>query len=252
MAKVILAYVPRQSERAVTAKRNGKNGPSSRAPGKRAGLTLASILEAASTYDPAELTMQKLAAKLGVDPKALNYHVGSFKNLLVMLANGTFEELFSVSKLSTLSWQEACRTYARAITAAAIKTGPLLTHIDFDSPQVTSSLAATDILMGQLVSAGFTDEQAARSVALLSNICFSYAVDAATAKKDKNATRAAELDRALEFLSGDDFPNLRRIAGAYFDTDGDEQLEFSIDVFIAGLEEQLKSSKTTGSEETRE
>src|SRR5690606_22694471 len=152
------------------------------------------------------------------------------------------EDLFSAAKLSTLSWQEACRTYARAITFAAIMTGPLIAHIDFESQQAKSSFAATDILMGLLTQAGFTDEQSARAIALLSNICFSFAQDAHTAQTNKSATRAAELDRAFETIGTEEFPQLRRIASQYFDTDGQEQLEFSIDVFIAGLAARLGRS----------
>ncbi|GEM_PF-603937 len=245
--------MPSQAKAAAKQAVSGKSV--GRPPGKRAGLTLARILEVASAYHPRDLTMQKLASDLGVDPKSLNYHVGSLKNLLQILANGVFNDLFSSAKLSTLSWQEACRTYARAITTAAIKTGPLIAHIDFESPQAKSSFAATDILMGQLVDAGFSDEQAARAIALLSNICFSFAQDAHTALTNKDATRVAELDRAFETIDPDEFPQLRRIAGQYFNTDGDDQLEFSIDIFITGLASKLgrnSKNKRVGNSKTSE
>ena len=71
-----------------------------RKPGKRAGLDLQKIVEAARLIDASELSMQSLADSLSVDRKALNYHVKDKQTLLGLVAMDTFSARFSGTDVS--------------------------------------------------------------------------------------------------------------------------------------------------------
>jgi|HubBroStandDraft_3_1064219.scaffolds.fasta_scaffold12670_6 AcrR family transcriptional regulator len=59
-----------------------------RTRGRPARISRERIIAAARTIAPETLTMQKVADVLGVDPKALNYHVGDRDGLRQLVVSG--------------------------------------------------------------------------------------------------------------------------------------------------------------------
>ena len=77
--------------------------------------------------DAAEaLTMQAVAEALGVDPKALNYHVGDREGLRGLVALDVFEtELGRVELPADGDWRVVTRSYAAALRDAFTQLGVL-------------------------------------------------------------------------------------------------------------------------------
>jgi TetR/AcrR family tetracycline transcriptional repressor len=211
-----------------------------RAIGVRAGLSLERIIEAARSLDPDTLTMQVLANELGVDRKALNYHVSDRDTLLELVAVDAFTASFSGVHISEhLRWQEACHAYACGFTESVLATGLLADRIRLSDPLVTEVLQPTEAVLKKMVDDGFGDELAVRSLALLTNICTAFARDTVLASRSEVSPRSQLLRKSLEVRDSRDFENLARIAAMSTNTYDEAQLEFSIEVFIRGTEAML-------------
>ncbi|WP_136042362.1 MULTISPECIES: TetR/AcrR family transcriptional regulator C-terminal domain-containing protein [unclassified Microbacterium] len=218
-----------------------------RGVGVYAGLTQERIIEAARSLDPDELSMQALARELGVDRKALNHHVSDRETLLALVAMDAFSETFSAVDIGRhASWQDACRAYALGFIRSAIATGSLADHIRLTDSYVTDVLEPTEAVLTKMVAAGFSDEQAMRSLSLLTNISLGYARDAVLRAKSGVAPRAVILRGALERRDRADYPTLSRIADLPVTTYDDHQLHLSINIFVAGAERQLSAAETEG------
>jgi AcrR family transcriptional regulator len=220
-----------------------------RSRGKRAGLDLARIVEAARSLDPGTLTMQAVADELGVDRKAVNHHVTDRDSLLELVALDSFTAGFAALPI-TGQWQEACRAYARGFTDSVIAIGVLAGHLRLGPAQgakgakgakgaqgalATRFLAPTEAVLAKLIEAGLDDETAVRSLALLTNICLGYARDA-IAFRNGERPRPSQLRSALHETDAGAFTNLARIAASPIDTYDERQLDLSIEVFLRGTE----------------
>jgi TetR/AcrR family transcriptional regulator, tetracycline repressor protein len=211
-----------------------------RARGQRAGLDLDQIVRAAQALDSETLTMQRLAAALNVDRKALNYYVKDRQALLTILAHKAFADQFSPDAVRAAEdWRAASRIYARRFVESALSLGTLSEHLWFEEPLTTWSLEASESLFARFFEAGFADEAAVRLVTMLSTLCLGHARDAMQAEGADERPRPRALREALERLDASKFANLVRILNHGYDTYGDEQIAFSIDVFITGAQAVL-------------
>src|SRR5437660_261669 len=164
--------------------------PARRGRGNRAGLDLVQIVAAARSMEPGEVTMQAVADRLGVDPKALNHHVGNRENLLRLLALDVFAENFSAVEIAAQSrWEDACRMYATGVVDSLIATGGLVEHLPQDDPIVPRSLASTEALLAKWIEAGWHIGTAQRALVLLTGICMTFARDVLQADQEAEAPR---------------------------------------------------------------
>jgi AcrR family transcriptional regulator len=217
-----------------------------RGKGKRAGLDLARIVDAARSLDPDAITMQAVADELGVDRKALNHHVNDRDSLLELVAFETFTVHFSAFSIAANGrWQEACRAYALELTASVIALGGLADHLRLGAlagtlPSEVGArfLGPTEAVFQKLGEGGFDDEAATRAMALLTTICLGFAADV-IASRHGPRPRPTMLRSTLNRTDATAFENLTRIAAASIDTYDKKQLEMSIEVFIAGTEALL-------------
>ena len=192
---------------------------------------------------PEMLSMQAVADVLGVDRKALNYHVGDRETLLGLIAQESFASSFSGVEIAAhADWREACRTYGRGYAQAVIVTGSHARHLPPHHALSGRFLVTTESLLLKLTEAGFDDETAVRSLALLTNICHAFARDAETSRTNPANTRINLLLGSLSSHGEAAFPNLSRITESGIDTYGDEQLDFAIETCIAGMAARLGSA----------
>jgi TetR/AcrR family tetracycline transcriptional repressor len=212
----------------------------SRVQGKHAGLERSQILDVARSLDPSTLTMKAVADRLGVDRKALHYYVKDRDTLLGLVAEDIFSASFSPTQITAHSrWQDACRDYAHGVARSAIAVGALSDHLRLDKLLITTMLETTEVVLGKLVAAGFDDETAVRSLALLTNICVAYARDIEASSRGAQHPRLDLLQGALKANPSRTFENLARIAASATDTYDHRQLDHSIDVFLRGTESLL-------------
>lgn len=119
------------------------------------------IVSAARELAPEGLTMQAVADALGVDPKALNYHVGDRDALRELVALDVFESaLRRIDVLENLDWRDALRGYARALRDAVVELGVLVTYFRLPASGL-GALEPVEHVLRVMVDAGFTADEAA-------------------------------------------------------------------------------------------
>ncbi|MGW6958745.1 TetR/AcrR family transcriptional regulator C-terminal domain-containing protein [Streptomyces chartreusis] len=197
------------------------------------------IIDAASRLDLATLTLRGVAKELGVDHKTLSHHIGDLDTLRVMLAWHAFSAHFAAATHPPGDWQASCREFASAFAESAIAVGPLAEHLTLTGTTLTRFIQYTEILIAELLEAGFDDEQALRLVVLLVNICLGHARDHVAASSSRARPRQDAVRRTLAQADAPALPNLERILSKQIDTYGEAQLEASVDVFLAGAQALL-------------
>ncbi|WP_225102473.1 TetR/AcrR family transcriptional regulator C-terminal domain-containing protein [Streptomyces sp. CoH27] len=211
-----------------------------RTRGRRAGIDLPRIIEAARSLDADTVTMQAVADKLGVDRKAVNHHVSDRESLLRLLALDSLSRSSSAVEIpAEASWQEACRIYATAFTESLIAADALAEHLMPDDSLYAPFIEPAEALAGKLTKAGFDDEAAVRSLALLTNLCWAYARDAIHVSRSGERLRPRLTRELVADRDPEAFEHLARIVERGVDTYDVHQLELSIEVFVRGIEAVL-------------
>lgn len=218
--------------------------PPARRPGKRAGLDLQQIIQAARRLDIEDLSIQSLADRLNVDRKALHYHVKDRQSLFELVAIHTFaDRLTGKGVAEAEDWREACRVYAREFVESVISLGDLSEYLWFNEAITAWALEPAEALFAQLNAAEFPDQDAIRMVTMLATLCLGHARDIIQARRENDRPRVRSLKLALSEVGHSRFHNLERIAGRGVDTYGAAQIDFSIEVFLNGAEAMLKQAK---------
>ncbi|SHN47701.1 TetR/AcrR family transcriptional regulator C-terminal domain-containing protein [Cryptosporangium aurantiacum] len=213
------------------------------ATGRRRGrpprIDRARIVAAARELDPETLTMQAVAERLGVDRKALNYHVNDRERLLELVASDALAtRLGSLQLPHDGDWQDAVRVYTRAMRDAMIGIGALFDYVRMPLSGGEAALASVEGLLQVLVRAGFTADEAGRTVALLAELLVSSARDAVLIERHGVHPQLVEVRRVLDAAPADAMPGLRGLRDLGLQA-GDAQLEFDLEVVLAGLEQRL-------------
>ena len=217
-----------------------------RKPGKRAGLDLQQIVNAARLIDVEALSMQSLADSLSVDRKALNYHVKDKPTLLGLMAMDAFSARFSGTDVAEAdSWEEACRIYGMGFFEGVLDVGGLADYLWFGGSVAAWALEPSEALFQRLKDAGFADETAVRLVAMLISLSLSHARDAAQAAAEGDRPRTRALKAALQDAEPAIYTNLSRVAELGVDTYGSTQMEVMLDMLIAGARTQLGKHATS-------
>src|SRR6478735_718941 len=190
------------------------------------------IVSAARDLPPEGLTMQAVAGVLGVDPKALNYHVGDREGLRELVALDVFEsELRRVELPADGDWRVVARSFAGAIRDAYLKVGVLAASFHLPAATGLTALAPVETLLQALVDAGFDAVQAGRALTQISETAYAAGRAAVLAAQNRVHPNVPEIADALEHAAAKDFSILRRViesTGA--DQDGTDQFEFSLAV----------------------
>jgi AcrR family transcriptional regulator len=215
--------------------------------GRPARISRERIIAAARTIAPEALTMQKVADVLGVDPKALNYHVGDRDGLRQLVVLDVFEsELRRVKIPGDGDWRDVVRAYVHALREATIKLGVLAVAIHLPGSQGLGALGPVESVLQALVGAGLDIEDAGHALALITEVAYIAGRDALRLAENPVDQDISGISAALRSAAADDFPVLRQVVAAREHAGPDDghlaaQLEFSIDLMIAGLE-RLASS----------
>ncbi|MGA8332212.1 MAG: TetR/AcrR family transcriptional regulator C-terminal domain-containing protein [Mycobacterium sp.] len=198
------------------------------------------IVSAARHVAPEALTMQAVAAVLGVDPKALNYHVGDRDRLREMVALDVFESELSRAALPACGdWRSAVRAYSRALRDAVVKLGVLATYFRLPASGI-GALEPVERVLRVLVEAGLTVDEAGHALRLMTEMGHAAGREAVFLAQSRVQQNVPEVATALETAAQEAFPILRQVVAARQVDIGDHHhLEFGLDVVIAGLEQML-------------
>ena len=203
------------------------------------------IVKAARTLPLDTLTMQAVADVLGVDRKALSYHVSDLRGLRELVAFDVFEsEVGRVEIPAGGDWREVIRLYARATRDAVVTVGALAMHIRLPGAGGVRTLEPIERVLKALVDAGFGVEESGRILLLLTEVAYSTGRDTFHADDTGLHPDVPDVARTLMGAPENDFPVLRDLVEAQQSAGPDDgQLEFDLDVIIAGLERRLEPDR---------
>lgn len=212
----------------------------SRQRGRPRRISRDRIVSAARSIAPEALTMQAVAELLGVDPKALNYHVGDRDGLRELVALDVFESaLTRVALPAGGDWRSVLRTYCAALRDAVVELGVLATHFRLP-PTGIGALAPVERVLQELVGAGFSVADAGHALRLVTELGHAAGREAVFVAQSAVRPNVDEVATALGGAAEGSFPMLRQVVAARGnDTDDEAQLLFSLDVVITGLEHML-------------
>jgi TetR/AcrR family transcriptional regulator, tetracycline repressor protein len=230
----------------------GKSGSRGRKRGgpRRVDRTL--IIETAKSLDPQSLTMQAVADAMGVDRKALNYHVADRDNLLRLVAADLFESALADTFEAHLSsavgaaadWRDALRAWAVAVRDRLVATGVLASYYRLNTDNV-AIFEPVELVLRQLGEAGFDEITAGRSVVLATRLAMAVGRDIVMQQQLGVHPQADEVERLLaKAEQSGGYEGIRGLASAGLNSPADIeiQFDFEIDVLIRGLEQKRSGS----------
>jgi TetR/AcrR family tetracycline transcriptional repressor len=215
--------------------------PRPRQRGRPRQITRERIVAAARTVAPEALTMQAVADVLGVDPKALNYHVGHRDGLRELVAVDAFEvELSRVALPTEGDWRDVLRSYAAALRDATVTLGVLATYFRLPATGL-GALEPVERVLQELVAAGFSVDEAGHILRMVTEVGHAAGREAVFLSRSRVHPHVSEVATALGSAAENAFPVLRQVVAAR-DADGGDghQLEYTLDVIITGLALRLR------------
>ncbi|MEU9114840.1 TetR/AcrR family transcriptional regulator [Streptomyces sp. NPDC048483] len=194
--------------------------------------TVDTALELLDSHGLDDLTMRRLADALGVQAGALYRHFATKQDLLTAMAERMLTDISTPREDG--DWSERLAGLARAMRTA------LLTHRDgarvFAGTHSTgaNTLHFADAVIGVLREAGFTDEDAARTLMAVANFTVGHTLEeqAALQPGDEGAADPEHLRQAVE---AGPFPHLVAALPTLTSTDFTAHFEFGLHLLIHGL-----------------
>jgi len=191
---------------------------------------------------PEYLTMQRVADVLAVNPKALNYYVGDRDGLRQMVALDVFESELRRVKIPGGDWRGVVRAYVYALKDAIIKLGALALSMHLPGSDGLGALDPVERVLQALVDAGLNVDDACRALTFITDMAYAAGRDALRTAENPVHPDFPHVATALQSAAPQDFPILRQVVASRAGNGPDEgQLEFSIDLVIAGLERTVDS-----------
>ena len=166
--------------------------------GRRAQISRDAVVQAAMAVADAEgleaLTMQAVAARLGVTPMALYRHVQDKADLLDQLVEALLTE-FPLPP-TDLPWDERLRALGRSIRAVA-RRHPAVFPLLLQRPATTpESRRVRDAVCAGLEEAGFEPEAAKRAERLISTAILGFAASEAAGRFRGHSRKVIDEDFA--------------------------------------------------------
>jgi AcrR family transcriptional regulator len=222
--------------------------------GKKRGGTLridrARIIDVAKSFDPQSMTMQAVADELGVDRKALNYHVTDREGLLRLVAADVFESNFSEvfsrrfgeeDMAQPGAWKKAVYAWTCAVRDGMAAAGALANYYVISSDNL-SVFEPAEIVLQELLAAGFDQTAAGRGLIFLTHFGMGVGRDIVMQRQLGVHPQTEEVRR---LLSGgkkfDRFAAFNDLVIADLNSPDDvmAQFDFEVDVFVRGMENLL-------------
>lgn len=220
---------------------------------KRGGplrITQSMIVDAARGMDPQTLTMQAVANELGVDRKALNYHVTDRDGLLRLLAADVFESTFAegfqpyfdaAGVTADTDWKVAIRLWAVTVRDSMVAVGVASNFYRLSSDNL-AVFEPAEFVLQQMLRAGFDLATAGRGLAFVTHFSMAVGRDIIMESQLGDHPQATEVKQLLQ--RGEDkggYEAFRGLVALEINSPSDSgtQFDFEIDVFIAGMERRL-------------
>ena len=205
---------------------------------------LAAAVEIADERGVGAVTMREVASRLGVEAMSLYNHVANKDDILDGMVDLVIEQVDLPSDVD--GWREAMR--CRAVSARQVfgrhPWVPLL--LDSRKSSGPSRLLYLDWVLGQLMTAGFSLDDAARAFSLLDSYIYGFGIQQFNIAADGDASpeEMAEMFRAA--IPAEKYPYLHRMASHAMETgyDAEADFDFGLELILDGLERVLDESRS--------
>jgi TetR/AcrR family tetracycline transcriptional repressor len=190
------------------------------------------VVEAALAIDPAALTLQAVADRLGVARKAVSHYVSSREELLALTAARALADDVEQLEIPVGDWRAAVRAYADGMRRALLRQPVLLTQVV--ALPGAGALEPVDRLVARLLAAGFDAAVAAQVVACVHDVVYAGARDTALRQRlGGDLPSVLQIRRVLAELPSDRLTGVRQLLEHPFGAQA--QADFAIEVVIAGV-----------------
>lgn len=234
-----------QAESIPTSKGRKRGGP--------LRINQSMIVKAARGMDPATLTMQAVADELGVDRKALNYHVTDRKGLLRLLAADVFESSFTegfsvhfeaAGVTADADWKTAIRAWAVTVRDSMVSTNVVSNYFRLNSENL-AVFEPAELVLQLMMRAGFDLPTAGRGLAFVTHFAMAIGRDIIMEHQLGEHPQAPEVRRLIEKAEdAGGYEAFRALIALEINGPQDigDQFDFEVDIFITGMERQLNTT----------
>lgn len=125
-------------------------------------------MAAAADLDPEKLTLQAVADSLGVDRKAVTYHISKREELLALMGAEALAAQLEDLVLPKADWKAAVRVFAVGTRDALLRERTLGIYVTEVS--TWALMKPAEQLAEILLDAGFGDDAAGRALALITAV----------------------------------------------------------------------------------
>ena len=186
------------------------------------------------------LTMRRLAQALCIRAPSLYWHFANKQALIDGMADYLLNDIAQSYDI-TLPWQEQVKSMMRELHNCMLK------HRDsarlFGGSFIVSDniLRAANRIIGVLVGAGASLEQAAFGGSSMFYYVLGIALEEQGLRQQRMIDQniISETKKSMLELAGDQYPNVVACADFFLDMDMTPRFEFGIDAFIMGIEHKI-------------
>lgn len=209
----------------------------------RPTLTRERVILAAVAYADAHgvesMSMRKLGAELGVEAMSLYNHVDNKDDLY----DGMIDNVFESIELSDDddAWQDQLRRIGTNAMDRFAEHAWVVTLLMTRGNYGPGALRFMDHVLGLLLEAGFSADDAHHAWQMLASHTMGYAFQAANAEHGAFSRDDDEVQRLLAMI-GPEFPNVARLAPTIAACEFSEEYKYAFEIIIDGLEAQLARS----------
>jgi len=200
---------------------------------------LAAAVEIADEKGVGAVTMRAVASRLGVEAMSLYNHVANKDDILDGMIDLVVQEIELPDNAG--SWREAMR--CRALAAHQVFGRHPWVPVLMDSRESSgpARLRYFEWVLGTLVRAGFSMEDAARVFSVLDSYIYGFAIQQFNFSALSDASPEERAAAILEYVPPSEYPFLHRMASqsAEVGYDAEADFAFGLEVILDGLERYL-------------
>ena len=212
-------------------------GKRRRKPGERAGLDVDAVLAKARGISEEEglenLTMRRLAQRLGVSPNALYSHFQGKDALLDGLVDSFIGDV-EVPPLERMGWRQGLVELMRSTRRFLLTHADLLPHLLARPTRGPNAIRLGEAMLSLLARADVEGRKAADALQILLVYTFGFAAQEAPRRLDPEAPLARELSEEA-FRSSRDRPRMRELAEPLAEYPGGDTFEKGLGWLLDGI-----------------
>ncbi len=183
------------------------------------------------------LSMRTLAQRLNSGTATLYRHFAGRADLVAHVVDRVFGAIeLDVAKLSTMPWQEACKSACHSMFDGLLRHRNMTTLLAENIPIGPNALAARERMIAVLLANGFPPAMAARSYATLARYILGFAIQLTGSSGGLDDARLAGVFHDLDPRQ---FPATVAVADS-LPVPWEDEFAFGLELIVDGLTQALK------------